>query len=74
VASALFDASGNLVTAASKLVELKLRDETLKDKVRSIVTIKTNFDVKSGGYVVRLVVRDRDGQLMAAENASLVIP
>jgi VWFA-related protein len=63
VASALFDTSENLVTATSKLVELKLRDETLKDKVRSIVTIKTNFDVKSGGYVVRLVVRDRDGQL-----------
>lgn len=74
VAAALFDASGNLVTAESKLVELKLRDETLKDKVRSILTIKTNFDVKTGGYVVRLVVRDSVGQFMAALNGSLVIP
>ena len=74
VVAALFDRNGNYLQGSSKLVEMKLKDETLLSKARSIVTIKTNFDVKVGGYVIRLVVRDSEGHLMAAQNGSIVIP
>ena len=38
------------------------------------ITVKSSFDVKSGSYVVRLVVRDSEGQMMAAENGAVEIP
>ena len=71
---ALFDKDGNLVKGSKKMVELKLKDETLADKARSIVTFKTTFDARIGGYVIRLVVRDSEGQLMSTQNGSVVIP
>ncbi|HEY3742714.1 MAG TPA: VWA domain-containing protein [Bryobacteraceae bacterium] len=74
VVAVLFDKNGNYLKGASKIVEMKLKDETLQNKAHSMITIKTNFDVRIGGYVVRLVVRDSEGQLMAAENGSVVIP
>ena len=74
VVAVLFDRDGNYLQGASKLVEMKLKDETLQSKTRSVITVKTNFDVKIGGYVIRLVVRDSEGQLMAAQNGSVVIP
>jgi hypothetical protein len=74
VVSALFDPGGNYVAGVTKQIDLKLLDETLAKKLGSPVTVKTNFDVKPGSYVVRLVVRDTEGQTMAAENAALEIP
>jgi VWFA-related protein len=74
VMAALFDGDGNLQKGVTKLVEMKLKDETLLNKPHSFVTVKTNFDVKIGHYVVRVVVRDSESNLMAAENGSIVIP
>jgi hypothetical protein len=37
-------------------------------------TLKTNYDVKPGSYLVRLVVRDAEGQLMSAESGAIKIP
>ena len=41
---------------------------------RSGITVKSSFDVKPGSYLVRLVVRDKEGELMAARNGAVVIP
>jgi len=38
------------------------------------VTLKASFDVKPGSYLVRLVVRDAEAQLMSAENGAVEIP
>jgi VWFA-related protein len=74
VVSALFDRNGNYITGIEKRVEMRLRDETLENKFRSGVTFKTSFDVKRGSYLVRLVVRDTEGQLMSAQNGAVEIP
>jgi len=74
VVAALFDRNGNYVTAMDKSIELRLRDETLEHKLDSGITVRTNFDVKPGSYVVRLVVRDTEGQLMSAQNGAVEIP
>jgi len=73
VVSVLFDTNGNYVKGITKTVSMKLRDETLA-RLTSGITVKTNFDVKPGTYMVRLVVRDAEGQAMAAQNGAVEIP
>ena len=77
VVSALFDVGGNYIAGTQKIVELRLKDETLAGFSKPAgngLTIRTSFDVKPGNYVVRLVVRDGDSHSMAAENAVVDIP
>ncbi len=40
-----------------------------KAKLNSGISLKSSFDVKPGSYVVRLVVRDEDGQLSEQNSA-----
>jgi VWFA-related protein len=74
VVAALFDRNGNFITGTERTVEMKLRDETLERLSRTGVTVRTNFDVKPGDYVVRLVVRDSQAALLSAENGVVEIP
>jgi len=71
--SALFNRNGNFVQGAEKVVTMHLKDETLEHKLGSGLTLKTSFDVKPGSYLVRLVVRDSEGQMMSAENGTVEI-
>lgn len=74
VVSALFDHDGNYLTGSSKTVTLRLRDETLESRLNSGITVRTNFDVKIGSYLVRLVLRDAEGQMMSAGSDAIEIP
>jgi VWFA-related protein len=74
IVSALFDRNGNFVSGVEKVVDLKLKDETLaKLLARGAWSVATNFSVAPGTYMVRLVVRDSEGQLMAAANGAVAI-
>ena len=73
IVSAVFDRNGNFVTGIEKLLQLHLKDDTLANGMSSGLTVKSNFDVKPGSYLVRLVVRDAQGQI-AAENGAVEIP
>jgi VWFA-related protein len=73
IVSALFDLNGNYVAGEQKLLTLRLKDETLEKRLDSGIKIKASFNVKTGGYVVRVVVRDSEGQMMAAENTAVEI-
>jgi len=73
IAAALFDRNGSFITGNEKILEMRLKDETLERKLQSGVTLKTSFDVKPGSYLVRLVVRDTEGML-SAENGAIEIP
>ncbi len=74
VVSGLFDRNGNLVMGNSKTVEMHLRDQTLESRLDAGITVKSSFDVKPGSYLIRLVIRDSEGQLMAAANGTVDIP
>jgi VWFA-related protein len=74
IVSGLFDRNGNYVTANEKILEMRLRDDTLGNKLGQGINLKTNFDVKPGSYLVRLVVRDAEGQMMSAQNGAVEIP
>ncbi len=53
---------------------MRLLDTTLEKVLNSGITVRTNFDVAPGSYVIRLVVRDSEGQTMAARNGVVEIP
>jgi VWFA-related protein len=74
VVAALFNRNGVFMQGTEKKLTMRWKDETLENKLGSGITLKTNFDVKPGSYLVRLVVRDAEGQLMSAENGAIEIP
>lgn len=74
VVSGLFDRNGNYISAAQKLVQMHLKDDSLPRLLASGLIIKTNFDVKTGDYLIRLVVRDSEGQMLSAVSGAVQIP
>jgi VWFA-related protein len=74
VLTGVFDRNGNYISGVEKILELRLLDPTLDKLLNSGVTVRTNFDVAPGSYVIRLVVRDSEGQNMAARNGVVEIP
>jgi len=74
ILSGLFDRNGNYLTGMTKTVQMRLLDATLERVLNSGITVRTNFDVVPGSYVIRLVVRDSEGQTMAARNGVVEIP
>ncbi len=72
VVSGIFDRNGNYLQGVKKVVELRLKDETL-ERLGNGVTVKSTFDVKPGTYLVRLVVRDTEGQQLSATNNAVEI-
>jgi hypothetical protein len=51
-----------------------MKDDTLARLMTAgVMTIKTNFSVPPGSYMIRLVVRDSEGQLMSALNGAVAI-
>jgi VWFA-related protein len=71
--SAVFNRNGNFLQAMEKTVTMHWKDETLQSKLSPGITLRSSFDVKPGSYLVRLVVRDSEGQLMSAENGTVEI-
>jgi hypothetical protein len=72
VVSALFDSEGGYVAGTKKTVNLRLSDESLA-KSDPGVTLRSEFEVKRGDYVVRLVVREAEGKAMTTLNRSVAI-
>jgi VWFA-related protein len=73
IVSGIFDRNGNFISGIEKVVEMHLRDQTLENLPSSGITVKTTIDVVPGSYLVRLVVRDAEGQMMAARNGVVEI-
>jgi hypothetical protein len=74
VLSGVFDRNGNMVKATQKQLDMRLRPETLERLRQSGLVVKTAYDVPPGGYLVRLVVRDSEGKIMAAHSRPVEIP
>jgi VWFA-related protein len=74
VVTGLFDPNGNYVVGIERLLQLRLRDQTLEVMRNAGISVKETFDVAPGRYLVRVVVRDQEGSTMAARNGSVEIP
>ena len=56
VVFALFDHDGHIIKTQQQRLELLLKDATPPNAVNEVISVKTNFDVPSGDYMIRLVV------------------
>jgi VWFA-related protein len=74
VVCALFDGNGNYLKGVQKVVELRLKDENVAHRRSVGLTLNSDFDVKRGAYMVRVVARDAEGRQMAAANDVVEIP
>ena len=74
VTTGVFDNNGNYVAGIERGVDLRLKDETFDKWMSNGILVRSNLEVKPGNYFVRVVVRDSEGQLMAACNGSVDIP
>jgi hypothetical protein len=74
VVTGLFDSNGNFVSGVQKVLELRLRDQTLAAMLSTRVAMNQSFNVAPGRYIVRVVVRDSEGKTMAARNGGVEIP
>jgi VWFA-related protein len=72
--TALFDRDGKLLTGKQKLLKFRLLDGTLDRLSQSGITVKTNFDVVPGNYLVREVVREAEGSQLSGLNRAVEIP
>jgi len=69
----MFDFNGRFISAAQKVVDMKVQDQTPTNELNHGLTLRTSFDVQPGAYLARLVVRD-SGRQISAENRSVEIP
>lgn len=74
IVTAVFDRNGNILHAEQKVVQMHWKSETLQGKLGSGITLRSSFDVKPGRYLVRVVARDAEQQMMSAENGAVEIP
>jgi VWFA-related protein len=74
VLSALFDRNGNYVKGVTKVIEFRLKDATLQNRLGPGINVRSTFDVEPGTYMVRLVLRDSEGHMMSAVNGAVNIP
>jgi VWFA-related protein len=72
--TALFDRDGHYVTGQQKVLELRLRDQSLQKVLKTGVKIDTELNAKPGTYLVRTVVRDSEGGQVSAVNSTVEIP
>ena len=74
IVSGVFDRNGNLINAIQKVITMRLRDDTLNARAVGGMVMRSTFDLTRGSYVIRVVIRDTEGQLMAARNGVVEIP
>jgi len=75
VVCALFDRNGIYVQSVSKTIQMRLLDGALQnDKLSGGISVRSDFTVPPGTYVIRLVVRDAEGETMTAQNSAVRIP
>ena len=75
VVCALFDRDGNYVQGVSKTIQLRLLDGAVEnDKLSNGIAVRSDFTIPPGTYVIRLVVRDAEGETMTAQNSAVRIP
>ncbi len=74
VVCGLFDDNGNYVTGIQKVLEMRLRDETLAGRLASGIAVKSSLMATPGKYIVRIVIRDSEGRQLTALAHDLEIP
>jgi VWFA-related protein len=74
VVTGLFDQNGNYISGIERVVEMRLRDQSLQMLENSGISVEQSFSVPPGRYIVRVVVKDSEGHTTAARNTGIEVP
>jgi VWFA-related protein len=74
ITTAIFDENGSMLTGLQRVLDMRLKDETLERVNKTGLNVKLSFDLQPGTFLVRTVVRDSEGAQMGAANREVVIP
>lgn len=74
VVTGVFDDNGNYVRGIRRVIDMRLRDQTLTSLRDAGISVEEKFSLAPGRYIVRLVVQDTGGQTTAARNEGVEIP
>jgi VWFA-related protein len=74
VLTAIFDANGNTVQHHEKTVELNLTDATYQKLLANGISMKGEFRVKPGNYMVRQVIREAEDGKITMQAGTAVMP
>lgn len=72
--TALFDRDGKYINGKEKVLEMRLLDATREKLAASGITMQTSLNAAPGKYLVRMVVRDDEGELLSTQNQTVEIP
>jgi hypothetical protein len=70
----VFDRDGHVVSGHQRSLEMRLRDDALEKYLQTGITVRINFDVKPGTYLVRAIVRDSESGQISGLNRTVDIP
>lgn len=73
VVSAVFDEDGGYVVGKRNTINLMLRNETLAGKDDPAVDVQSNFQMKPGSFLVRVVVCGNEGDDLSARNFRVIV-
>lgn len=68
MACSVFDPNGRYVKAIEKVAQLQIRDDILDGAREKGIVLRGEIDVDPGRYLVRVVIRDVEGQQTTARN------
>jgi VWFA-related protein len=72
--TAVFDRDGHFLSGQQKVLELRLRDQSLEKLLHTGIKVETEIKVKPGIYLIRTVVRDTESGQVSALNRTVEIP
>ena len=68
MACSVFDPNGRYVKAIEKVAQLQIRDDILGETREKGIVLRGEIEVDPGKYLVRVVIRDVEGQQTTARN------
>jgi hypothetical protein len=74
VVCGLFDRNGGYIEGVSNTITLRLVDNVPFNRENGTVPVRAAFKVASGAYVIRVVARDSEGEMMTAQSSLVEIP
>ncbi len=72
--AALFDSNGNLVAGKEQAVPLDFGAKELEKYRQEGLILRTDFDLKPGAYLLRVVSRESEGQRLGSRNLAITVP
>ena len=70
----IFDDNGKMLAGLQRVIDVQAKDTTLERMNKTGLNVKLGFDLQSGRFLVRTVVRDSEGAQMGATNRAVMIP